>query len=287
MRKTKQRFLYAAYVILVTLFFLYILFPSEVAKKYIISGLTRINPDFDITISKVKPDFPPGIKLYNVGAYYKGDSIFDAEKILLSPAILSFFAGRLSLDIGSSLYAGLIEAKVDFSWKKFLPEKAYIRMDDIQIGEIIMLKNLIPHDLEGVLNGNITYEAGEAKNISVISDILLSEFGIEFLSPYYSLETLSLKNIEADLELNGNQLKVNRFTNTGGDADGSLSGSVLIRNVIGRSVLNLKGSVRPNLVFIEKLGKKNPVVKVFFKKSSGNRDIPIHIQGTLERPRFF
>jgi len=266
---------------------LYILFPSEVAKKYILSGLNRINPDFDITISKVRPDFPPGIKLYNVSAYYRGDSIFDAEKIVLSPAILSFFVGRLSLNIGSSVYAGLIDAKVDFSWKKFLPKKAYVKMNGIQIGEIIMLKNLVPHDLEGVLNGNITYDAGEEKNISVMSDILLSEFGIEFLSPYYGLETLGLKNIEADLELNGNQLKVNRFTNTGGDADGSLSGSVLIRNVIGRSVLNLKGSVRPNLVFIEKLGKINPVVKVFFKKSSGNSDIPLHIQGTLERPRFF
>jgi len=287
MSKTKQRLLYAAYVISVTLFFLYILFPSEVAKKYLISGLNRINPDFDIMIGNVKPDFPLGIKLYNVSAYHQGVSIFDAEKIVLSPAILPFFMGRLSLNIGGAVYAGLIEAKVDFSWKKFRPEKAYVRMNDIQIGEIIMLKNLIPHDLEGVLNGNITYDAGEEKNISVMSNILLVGFGIEFLSPYYGLETLNLKKIEADLELNKNQLKVNRFTNTGGDVDGSLSGSVLIRNVIGRSVLNLNGSVRPNPVFIEKLAKINPVVKAFFKKSSGNSDIPLHIQGTLERPRFF
>ncbi|MBW1897650.1 MAG: type II secretion system protein GspN [Deltaproteobacteria bacterium] len=287
MSKTKQRFLYAAYVISVTLFFLYILFPSEVAKKYMVSGLNRINPDFDIMIGNVEPDFPPGIKLYNVSAYHNGDSVFDAEKIVLSPAILSFFAGKLSLYIDGAVYAGLIEAKVDFSWEKFLPEKVYVRLNDIQIGEIIILKNLIPHDLEGVLNGSITYDAGEEKNISVTSDISLAEFEIEFLSPYYGLEALSFKNIEADLELNRKQLKVDRFTNTGGDADGSLSGSVLIRDVIGRSVLNLKGSVRPNSVFIEKLEKINPVVKVFLKKSSGNNDIPVHIQGTLERPRFF
>ena len=130
-------------------------------------------------------------------------------------------------------------------------------------------------------------DAGDKKNISITSDILLREFGIEFLSPYYGLETLSLKNIEADLELSRNQLKVNRFINAGGDAEGSLSGSVLIRNVIGRSVLNLKGSVRPNPVFIDKLGKINPAVKIFLKKSTGNSDIPVHIQGTLERPRFF
>jgi len=287
MSKTKQRLLYAAYLLLVTLFFLYILFPSEVAKKYLTSGLNRINPDFDIMIGNVKPDFPSGIKLYNVSAYHKGDSIFDAEKVVLSPAILSFFVGRLSLNIDAAVYAGVIEAKVDFSWKKFRPEKAYVKMNDIQIGEIIMLKNLIPHDLEGILNGNITYDAGEEKNISVTSDISLAEFGIEFLPPYYGLEALNLKNIEADWEFNKNQLKVNRFTNTGGDADGSLAGSILMRNVIGRSVLKLKGSVRPNPVLIEKLGKINPVVKAFLKKSSGNSDIPLNIQGTLEKPRFF
>jgi type II secretion system protein N len=287
MSKKKQRLLYGAYVISVTLFFLYILFPSAVAKKYVMSGLNRINPDLDIMVGNVKPDFPPGIKLYKVSAYYKGDSIFDADKVEISPAILSFFAGRLSLNISGAVYAGLIEAKVDFSWRKFFPEKVYVTMDDIQIGEIIMLKNLIPHDLEGVLTGNINYDAGEEKNVSVTSDILLKEFGLEFLSPYHGLKMINLKNIEADLALNGNQLNVNRFTNTGGDADGSLSGSVLIRDVIERSILNLKGSVRPNPVFIEKLGKINPVIKAFLKKSSGNSDIPLNIQGNLEKPRFF
>jgi len=287
MSKTKERFLFAAYIISVTLFFLYILFPSEIAKKYLVSGLNRINPDLDIVIGSVKPGIPLGMKLYNVSAYYRGDSILDAEKVVLSPTILPLFTGKLSLQIDSAIYSGLVEAEVDFSWKKLVPEKVHLNMNKIQIGEIIMLKNLIPHDLEGVLTGNIHYAAGEEKNSSITSDMLLSEFGIEFLSPYYGLETLNLKKMEADLELNGNQLKVNRFTNTGGDVDGNLSGTVLIRNVIGRSMLNLQGSVRPNPVFIEKLGKISPVVKTFLKKSSENSNIPVRIQGTLERPRFF
>ncbi len=287
MSKTKKNLLYIAYVLSVTLFFLYILFPSEVAKKYLTSGLNRINPDLDIMIGNVKPAFLPGIKLYNVSAYHRGDSIFDAEKIVLSPAILSLFMGKLRLNIGSTVYAGVIKAKVDFSLKKFRLEKVNMKMNNIQIGEIIALKNLMPHDLEGILNGNVTYDAGEEKNIFITSDIALTEFGIEFLSPYYGLETLNLKNIEAALELNKNQLKVNRFTNVGGDADGNLAGSVLIRDIIERSVLNLKGSVRPNAVLVDKLGKINPVVKAFLKKSSGNSGIPLNIQGTLERPRFF
>lgn len=287
MSKTKQNFLYAAYVLSVTLFFLYILFPSEVAKKYLTFGLNRINPDLDVMIGDVKPGFLPGITLYNVSAYHRGDSILDAEKIVVSPAILSFFVGKLSLNIDTAVYAGKVEAKVDFSWNKFRLKKVYMKMNNILIGEIIALKNLMPHDLEGIFNGNITYDAGEEKNVSVTSDIALTEFGIEFLSPYYGLEALNLKNIEADLDLNKNQLTVNRFTNVGGDADGNLVGSVLLRDIIGRSVLNLKGSVRPNAVFVDKLGKINPMVKAFLKKSSGNSGIPLNIQGTLERPRFF
>jgi len=287
MSKTKQHFLFAAYIVSVTLFFLYILFPSEIAKKYILSGLNRIHPDLDVTISSIKPGIPLGVKCYNVGAYFRGDSILDAEKIVLSPAILPLFLGRLSLHIAGAVYSGRVEAEVDLSWKKFAPEKARMNIDGIQIGEIIMLKNFIPHDLEGVLTGNVRYEAGEGKNSSVTSEIGLSEFGVEFLSPYYGLETLDLKKVEADIELNGNQLKVNRFTNAGGDADGSLSGTVLIRNVIGRSMLNLQGSVRPNSALIEKLGKMGPVVKTFLKKSSESGSIPVRLQGTLERPRFF
>lgn len=286
MGKTNTRLLYAAYIIGISIFFLYYLFPSKVFSDYLKSKIERAAPDFSITIEKVRPVFPIGLKFVNLSVENKGISVLDAQRLTVTPGFLSLFTGKIAADIDCEAYQGAIEATLDFRGKDFMVSAADVEFNHVQIGDILFLKNRMPHDLTGSLDGQVNYETGEDNKQFLKSDFVLTDFMIEFSSPFFGLEKVGLKKIEADFESDLREIKVTRFLNKGGDVDGSLSGTILVNRRIEKSVLNLNGTIHPDPVFTDKLGKLGPIVKRILKKSSEG-GFPVKIQGTFEKPRFF
>ncbi|MBA4366298.1 MAG: type II secretion system protein GspN [Desulfobacterium sp.] len=286
MGKANIKILYAAYIIGIGLFFLYYLFPSKTFSDYLKSKIEQAAPDFTITIEDVRPVFPLGLKFVNLRVENKGTPVLDAQRLSVTPGFLSLFAGRIAVDIDCKAYKGEIEAALDFKGKDFMVSAADVEFNHVQIGDILFLKNRMPHNLIGSLDGQVNYETGENSKQIFKSDFVLTDFIIEFSSPFHGLEKLSLKKIEANFESDRSEVKVNRFLNKGGDVDGSLSGTVLINRKLEKSVLNLNGTINPNPVFTDKLGELGPIVKRILKKSSED-GFPVKIQGTFEKPRFF
>jgi len=286
MGKLNKKILYAAYIICTGLFFLYYLFPSETVKAFLLSKIVQAAPDFSVTIEDLRPSFPLGVNLLNISVNHKGNPVLDAEKLSVSPGFFSLFAGRMAVDVYCDAYEGQIDATVDFNGRGVLVRAADIELNHIQIGDIFFLKDRIPHNLRGFLDGRVNYAVGENNISAVTSDVTLNDFQIEFTSPFHGLDKLSLNRIKANFNSDRSQVTVKRFVSAGGDVDGSLSGTILIRRRIEKSVLNLNGSVRPNPEFVDKLGKMGPIVKSLIKKSRGG-DFPVKLQGTFERPRFF
>ncbi len=62
MKISKKSLLYAAYIIGITGFFLYYLFPSDMLKKYLEYRLSQGNPDISVTIDRVSPTAATGHK---------------------------------------------------------------------------------------------------------------------------------------------------------------------------------------------------------------------------------
>jgi hypothetical protein len=60
---SKNRILFGAYIITITVFFLYYLFPSESLRGYCAYRLSQISPDTRINIKDIKLAFPPGFRL--------------------------------------------------------------------------------------------------------------------------------------------------------------------------------------------------------------------------------
>ena len=63
---SKKTIGYIAYTVGITVFFLYYLFPSEAVKGYIAYNLQAVDPQMTVDIARVKPSFPPGLKLTTV-----------------------------------------------------------------------------------------------------------------------------------------------------------------------------------------------------------------------------
>ncbi|RPJ82545.1 MAG: type II secretion system protein GspN, partial [Deltaproteobacteria bacterium] len=140
MGKTNTRLLYAAYIIGVSIFFLYYLFPSKVFSDYLKSKIEQVAPDFSITIENVRPVFPIGLKFVNLSVENKGIPVFDAQRLTVTPGFLSLFTGRVAVDIDCEAYQGAIEATLDFRGKDFMVSDADVEFNHVQIGDILFLK---------------------------------------------------------------------------------------------------------------------------------------------------
>ncbi|MCJ7830322.1 MAG: hypothetical protein MUP74_02945, partial [Desulfobacterales bacterium] len=62
MTATRKKALYGLYIIAAGCFFLYYLFPSEALSRFIASELKHVNPELGITIDKIYPVLPPGLR---------------------------------------------------------------------------------------------------------------------------------------------------------------------------------------------------------------------------------
>ena len=66
------------------LFFLYICFPSESIKTHLANRLSSMSPQLRVSIERLKPALPPGIRLFNVQLYHQENfwGGVDDQKIL-------------------------------------------------------------------------------------------------------------------------------------------------------------------------------------------------------------
>ena len=85
MNKLIKWVLYSGYVIVVTLFFLYVLFPADAAMEYFSGYLAKHHPEYAVTADIVKPSFPPGLNFRTVSIAYKGDTWIDLERVRVRP----------------------------------------------------------------------------------------------------------------------------------------------------------------------------------------------------------
>ena len=118
MGKTKKRLLYTAYIITVTVFFLYYLFPSDDAKDYVLFYANNAVPDMKISLERIDPAFPPGLLLSDVTVFYHEKPVVKAEYLKLVPGILSLVKRDLTVYFKSSLYDGIIQGRLAMPLKK-------------------------------------------------------------------------------------------------------------------------------------------------------------------------
>ena len=285
MGRINNKILYTVYIIGITIFFLYYLFPSAIIKDFLLSKVDQMAPGVTVTLRDVNPAFPIGLRFSDINIQENGVSYLDAEKLIVTPSILSLFAGKIAFDLDCDAYSGNLAATIGIAGKTLEINTADVALRHLQLGDIAMLKERMPHQLSGALNGRLLYDR-EADGNTIKGDLVVSDFTIGFSPPLHGLDKLSLQKLETNFESDRRKITVAKLANKGGDVDGSISGTILIRKNIEKSMLQLNGTLLPNPVLTERLGKLGPLVKQFMKKGSGD-GFPIKLQGTLDRPRFF
>ena len=286
MKFSKKAFIYAAYIAGITLFFLWYLFPSDTLKDYLAYRLRQGNPDVGVTINRISPVLPPGIKLHQIDIYHRNSSIVEMESLKIMPGLGSLISDTTIVNFSGRLYAGTLSGRAEIGAK---PEGSGLKIngnvDGVQVQNISALQQLSDHEIFGGLGGNFSYAAGK-DNRQFSGNLTMNDCRLELAVAVFNQRSFDFKNISADLALQNQNLVINGIHATGSQMDLKIAGRIkLNNNDIAKNSLNLTGTVTPHHVFLAKIEKDIPVGFLRNKKT-GQTAIPFKVDGTLDDPGF-
>jgi len=286
MSKLKTWVLYPGYIICVTVFFLYMLFPQEAAMEYLSGYLGEYYPDYAVTADTIKPDFPPGLKLDGVDIRYNGEKWVNLEQLHIRPKYLTVFSTAKTVRFKGKAYQGDLWGTIEFEQSAESYEmKASAELKGILLEENEHLQTLSGRKIAGRLDSTLVYgsEKGEDKRLNVNLHVADGEVGLT--NPLFSINNLAFETVDAELVVDRRSLKLKRCTVDGDQVKGDVTGVVLFRQPFERSRLEFKGNVKPQHLLMASLKKVLPKSMLPSKKT-GEKGFPVKLYGTIEKPKF-
>jgi|GEM_PF-1919482 len=280
----KTRFLYFLYIVSLTILFLYWLFPDRAVRSYLSFRLKSVHPDFNLSAVVAKPTFPPGLKLEKMNISHKNMPVVDMAELNIKPDLRSLFSPGKAFLFAADLYGGTIKGRLDRVQDASKPAVSMnYALSGIQIGSNTALEHLLRRKISGILGGTVQFESFTGKGGVVSAGLNLSDCKIEVMASVFGMDHLSFNDIFVEITAAGNNVRVKTGAIRGNQIDGKFNGTVVLKNPIGKSILNLSGSFRPHHQFLADLSKRLPV-NLLSKKRADNSEFPIQIAGTFDNP---
>lgn len=284
MKFFKSRFAWAVYIIGAALVFLYVLFPSELAKQYLANMIHQMHPNLTMEIGRLKLAFPPALKLYDVSVYHSGRTIADLENVKISPQLLSLFLATTHISFMGNGYGGNFKGDVDII-KKTDDREIVIDADlaGIQVNQLEALQAFTTHRLFGILDGTVTLTT-QVPQQAFTGDLILTDGKIELSPPLLAQRELTFDSIEAQLIFNGHSLEIEHCELIGNQLDGEVAGSIRLGNHSSGRILDLTGNVRPHAELLARLSSQVP--KLLENENLQTRGVPFKIKGPMASPTY-
>lgn len=271
--------LYLLYFAALCAFFLYVLFPAESVKDYIQRQIQALDPAWRLTIGRLQPAPPLRLSMTNITLYLHGRKFFAAPKAMLSPRLLSLVGGEKRFDFTAPALGGHIRVRVDHPPPRLAAE---IHLEKIQLQRIPALREFSGRSIAGVLSSVFRYR--RPKGFSrADGGFSLSDVKIALIDPLMGLKNVLLRVMAGKFTLRQNKLQLMNCTFSGRQADGSLTGGILIKDPPGDSRLSLKTVIRPHAELLAAM-KNDPTARWLTANAGPNTKFTLKLGGTIARP---
>ncbi|MDP2645854.1 MAG: type II secretion system protein GspN [Desulfobacterales bacterium] len=285
MNKTLKIFLYLIYTVAITVFFLYHLFPSDEVKAHIQRSLGRLNPDYSVRIDRIRPTFPPGLHFNAVGLFHRNGLLLEVKKINITAKIFSLFRAQKTMSFQGSTYGGILDGVVHISKDRAAQRfQVDARISGVQIQDISVLQKMPVKPSSGVLEATVLLDTRPTRE-PLKTNLTISDAELKLPPTFFTPGSLSFRSIRLEMALDQKTVQVRKSLISGRQIDGQFSGSVLFRNPLDKSILNLTGTIQPHPQFLANL-EKTLAVNIFPKRRVGEKGFPIRIYNTIEAPKF-
>ena len=276
---------YTAYVIAALAVFIYLLFPSQEIKQYIVRQAAALDPEVSVELEKVDLSLPPGLQLSNLKLFYKGSAAFDSSRVKLTPRYVSLFTPAKGFNVKGKAYNGELNGRASVESASNSKYTANLAFDEIELAKIAILSEMVPHQVSGIADGKVVYSSDSGGFGEGNARLMIKQCRVELGAPIFGFTELSVGTLKATLELKGRQADVKEITIDGRQVSGNASGEIRLRQPLSESRIQLSGVIKPRPSFIKELGKVVPSQLL----SGGNfvrNGVPFRISGSVERPNF-
>jgi len=288
--KDKKWLGYFIYVVLVTGFFLYVLFPAATVEEFINNSVRQVNPGLTFNAGRIRPWLPAGLRFTQAKVYAEGKSqspIFSAASIFAGPKVLKLLQGEQRFQLDGQAYSGKMNGWLELPGKNKELLAGEISFDNFDLAAHEILAKELNYRIIGRAGGNITFKdnPGNDDDISGKAVLRLSQGQLQFQEAIFGIGSVDLQSVELELELNNRQVNVVKAALSGSEIKGSVSGSIQLQKDIMQSSLNLRGTLEPLAEFY----KNNPDIRELLKnmkKRVKRGQYSFTINGTLDDPRF-
>jgi type II secretion system protein N len=252
---------------------LYLRFPGDAVRQYLVDRFSATYPDLELYIGKTGPAFPPGLKLVDVviTPREQGGMGIKAEVLKIRPAWLGFLRGQTSVLFHADLYGGEISGKASFQQAAARrgSYSLHCQADGIQLERWGDLKTEIQRAITGRLKAVLVYtgDAGGLASGDGNIELTILNGTYPLRESIFGFDKLDFSRVEVQMALKAGVLKINRLRLNGQKVQCTLKGDVyLAPQDLKQSRLNITcglelpglGGKRINLGITGTLG--NPTV---------------------------
>lgn len=287
MKRSTRWLIYLAVLIVSAGFFLYRLFPSDAFRQYVALELSRAFPPAQVTIGRagLESAFPPGIRFEQIDIVYLGKSVLLADTVKLWPSLVSLLGNTRHMAFEGAAAKGGFKGTADVPGSRHTGElKVDVDLENIRLDDVPGISQLIKREVAGSLEGSVSFTTraiGAAGNGK--AHLVLSDCRIQLQSPMIPLDSVAFNTIEADISIAADRLDIKRCDLKGNQMDADFTGSIVMANPPGKSVLNLRGTVNPHPILLAGIRSFLSVDSLTGGRQSGG-GISVRIVGTVDSP---
>ena len=156
-------------------------------------------------------------------------------------------------------------------------------MSGIQLNNIPAIQDLPYRILSGKFDGILKYNNEKVSEGIATARITITDCNLKLSAPVFDLDCLTFGKIEAEMSFNRPELCLKKCIMKGNRIDVLISGIVMINKTLGKSLLNLSGTITP---LIQEDTENYFPGNFLFRNTTGKKKLPFRIHGTIDEPEF-
>jgi type II secretion system protein N len=248
MRILKNNILwFTLYGILITLIFMYLLFPADIVKDRLEASLS--SPNFGFQAQSLQTSLPLGLKFKNViiHATAAGNFMLQTEMLDVQPQLSGLFKKYSYVGLSGYAYGGSFDGNVGLlSWNNaYPPIEGKLKFRNIDLARFNFLAGELGKEVTGKASGSLFYNIASAakQNPAGRITLMLVKGNYPLSEAFLGINKIEYDRLEIQAQLEDGGLKIEKLEMFGPQINCSLKGDIVMAGDLKNSRLNLTGVI--------------------------------------------
>jgi len=243
----KKAIWFTLYGIFITMIFLYLLFPSDIARSRLEEAANSSN--LILKMDSLRPALPLGFKMKNINISSSPANVyFQGELLDLQFNPFSVFQKNKYTGISGKAYGGSFSGRfglASFS-KIYPPEEGRLKFKNIDLARYAFIKTVMGREVTGKASGSWTHafnNSGSGRNLSGTIALSLIKGTYSLAEPFLGLNRIDFDSGEIRAQIKNGVMRLEKLQISGPKVDCSLSGEITLADDFKNSQLHLNGEM--------------------------------------------